>query len=128
MPIWRFSDFSGRSCRREFWLYLLGYAVLLFVCAFLSGVLNLMHVAGGQRGVGFVFIGIFAALLIPTIAVQVRRLHDQDRTGWLVLLTIIPYIGAVIVLVLMALPGTIGENRYGVDPVQQARDTKAPRP
>ncbi len=118
MPIRRYADFSGRSCRTEFWLYLLGYGVLLFVCAVLTGVLNLMHVAGGQRAIGFIFIALFVALLAPTIAVQVRRLHDQDRTGWFVLLNIIPYLGAVIVLVLMTLPGTKGTNRYGADAVQ----------
>lgn len=118
LPIRRFADFSGRSCRKEFWLYLLGYTVLLFACAILTGVLNLMHVAGGQKAVGFVFIVLVVALLIPTIAVQVRRLHDQGRTGWLILLSIIPYLGAIIVLILMALPGTVGTNRYGADPIR----------
>jgi uncharacterized membrane protein YhaH (DUF805 family) len=48
--------------------------------------------------------------------VQVRRLHDQDKSGWLILLSFIPYIGGLILLVLMLIDGTPGANRYGPDP------------
>lgn len=58
------------------------------------------------------FLGIF----IPSLAVTVRRFHDQDRSGWFVLIGIIPYIGSLIVLVFMMLDGTEGENRFGPDP------------
>jgi uncharacterized membrane protein YhaH (DUF805 family) len=60
------------------------------------------------------------AILIPTIAVCIRRLHDTSKTGWLMLLCLIPVVGGVIVLVLCALEGTPGENQYGPEPERNA--------
>ena len=54
--------------------------------------------------------------LVPGIAVSVRRLHDQDRSGWLLLFAFLPILGAFILLVLMCLNGTRGRNRFGPDP------------
>jgi uncharacterized membrane protein YhaH (DUF805 family) len=56
------------------------------------------------------------ALFIPSLAVTVRRLHDQDKSGWLVLLPLIPLVGGIILLVFMLLEGTQGPNRFGPDP------------
>jgi uncharacterized membrane protein YhaH (DUF805 family) len=58
----------------------------------------------------------FLASFIPSLAVQVRRFHDQDLTGWLVLLGFIPYVGGLIVLVFMCIDGKRGPNKYGPDP------------
>jgi uncharacterized membrane protein YhaH (DUF805 family) len=55
-------------------------------------------------------------LLIPQISAQARRLHDQGRSGWFVLINLLPYVGSLIVLVLMLIPGTAGDNEYGPDP------------
>jgi len=55
-------------------------------------------------------------VLIPNLAVQVRRFHDQDKSGWFVLLGLIPYIGGLILLVFMLFEGTRGSNRFGEDP------------
>jgi uncharacterized membrane protein YhaH (DUF805 family) len=61
--------------------------------------------------------GLYAlAIFIPSLAVQVRRFHDQDKSGWFVLLGFIPYVGGLIVLVFMCLDGTKGKNRFGEDP------------
>ena len=57
---------------------------------------------------------------IPGLAVQVRRLHDQDLSGWLVLVNLVPYLGALVMLVLMCIKGTNGENQYGPDPLAAA--------
>jgi uncharacterized membrane protein YhaH (DUF805 family) len=68
-------------------------------------------------GTAFGLFALFAlASFIPTIAVQVRRFHDQDRSGWMVLLALIPYLGGLIVLIFMCLEGTRGANRFGLDP------------
>jgi uncharacterized membrane protein YhaH (DUF805 family) len=73
--------------------------------------------------VPLMLLGLFGlALFIPSIAVQVRRFHDQDRTGWLILLGLIPYVGGLIVLVFMCLPGTRGTNRFGPDPKENIAD------
>ena len=55
-------------------------------------------------------------IFVPALAVQVRRFHDQDKSGWFVLLGFIPYLGALIVFVFMVLEGTRGPNQYGPDP------------
>ncbi|MBU6396373.1 MAG: DUF805 domain-containing protein [Sphingomonadales bacterium] len=68
-------------------------------------------------GGGGVLGGLFAlASFIPALAVSVRRLHDQDRTGWLLLLGLIPFLGGFALFVLMCLEGTRGPNQYGLDP------------
>ena len=67
----------------------------------------------GEAGVGLLFL---LAIFIPSLAVQVRRFHDQGRSGWFVLLNFIPFIGTLIVLVFMCLDGTDGPNEYGPDP------------
>jgi len=59
---------------------------------------------------------LYLALFIPWLAVQVRRFHDQDMSGWFVLLQFIPYVGGLIMLVFMCIDGTPGPNRFGADP------------
>ena len=56
-------------------------------------------------------------IIVPGIAVTVRRLHDRDMSGWFYLLVFIPYLGGLILFVITLLPGTPGENRYGDDPI-----------
>lgn len=119
MPLRRYADFSGRSQRKEYWMFLLGYlivAVLFFLLLLMargSGGQAPSGAALGIMGLGGIFL---LAIIIPSIAVQVRRFHDQDKSGWFVLLNFIPYIGGLIVLVFMCLEGTRGPNRFGPDP------------
>lgn len=125
MPLKRYADFSGRSRRKEYWMFTLG-VVLAFVFAFIvfalvAGTLgssgNSEDVTSMIGGTGvLIFVIGYLAILIPSIAVQVRRFHDQDKSGWFVLLGLIPYIGGLIVLVFMCLEGTQGPNRFGPDP------------
>lgn len=126
MPLRRYADFSGRSRRKEYWFYTLGVTLvgLLLVVAMFTVAGGAEEIAGG----GELFAGPFAivillfglALFIPSLAVQVRRFHDQDKSGWFVLLNFIPYIGGLIVLVFMLLEGTRGPNRFGEDPKASA--------
>ena len=108
MPLRRYADFSGRSRRKEYWMFFLAYVLILAVTGILY---EISHVVGGLIA-AVVVLGLF----IPSLAVQVRRFHDQDKSGWFVLLSIIPYIGGLIVLVFMAIDGTRGPNRFGEDP------------
>jgi len=128
MPYKRYFDFAGRSRRKEYWMF-----ILLFVLVYVVG-FGLMLSGGGfsfdavgqaEPGAGFFLggglLGIFVlGSIIPAIAVQVRRFHDQDRSGWFVLLNFIPYLGGLIVLVFMCLDGTRGPNRFGPDPKDPA--------
>ncbi len=124
MPLRRYADFEGRSTRTEYWMFVLFQVLVIF------GMILLMVVAGSLSdggGGGEAFATIFLILMvifvlglfIPNLAVQVRRLHDQDKSGWLVLLGFIPYIGGLIMLVLMCLDGTAGPNQYGPDPKER---------
>jgi uncharacterized membrane protein YhaH (DUF805 family) len=66
---------------------------------------------------GIVILGVFfLGTFIPSLAVQVRRFHDQDKSGWFILLNFVPYVGGLIVFVFMCLEGTRGPNRFGADP------------
>jgi len=123
LPLKRYADFSGRSRRKEYWMFTLG---VLLVYVFLG---TLLAIGGGfartgdsgPSGLTMLVFGLFAivalGVFIPSIAVQVRRYHDQDKSGWFVLLGLIPYIGGLIALIFMCLPGTRGPNRFGGDPL-----------
>ncbi len=117
-PLIHFADFTGRSRRREFWLYL-----LLFMLVFLPMMIVALAGSFSTTGLGtseesLVVLALIVTLLflIPLFAVEARRFHDQDLPGWLVLLNLVPGIGIWAVLLLMLLDGTKGPNRYGPDP------------
>ena len=125
MPLKRYADFSGRSRRKEYWMFSLGLflaTIAMFVVFALIGA-----AASGADGGGTatsIFAGTFGiililaifAIIVPSIAVQVRRFHDQDMSGWFVLLGFIPGVGGIITLVFMCIEGTAGPNRFGPDP------------
>jgi uncharacterized membrane protein YhaH (DUF805 family) len=114
LPIKRYTDFSGRSRRKEYWMFLLGVLIVAIVLGIVEGILGLSGMVGGVYGPLTVIF--FLAILVPSIAVQIRRFHDQDKSGWFVLLSLIPFVGGLIVLVFMCLEGTKGPNRFGPDP------------
>ena len=124
MPLRRYADFQGRSRRKEYWMFLLAVIILytvfmvpLMLGGFSTAMAGQQSTPGLLYFVGFCVMGILGlALLVPSIAVQVRRFHDQDRSGWMVLIGLIPYVGGIIVLVFMCLEGTRGPNRFGPDP------------
>ncbi|MEC3950428.1 DUF805 domain-containing protein [Sphingobium sp. HWE2-09] len=125
LPLRRYADFSGRSRRKEYWMFFLAY---MLVAAAIGIVGVALHGFGdGQPSGGaslyMILLGLLVlVLIVPSLAVQVRRFHDQDKSGWFVLLNFIPYVGGIIVLVFMCLEGTRGENRFGPDPKQTAAD------
>lgn len=111
MPLRRYADFDGRSTRREFWMFLFVYLALFLVSVVIAAVIPSLGVV--------VFVLGALGLFIPQLALQVRRFHDQDNSGWFALFNLIPYLGFLIVLVFMAMDGTPGENQYGPDPKQR---------
>jgi uncharacterized membrane protein YhaH (DUF805 family) len=114
MPLRRYADFSGRSRRKEYWMFLLGVVIAAVVLSIVEGILGMSGMVGGVYGplTTLLMLGV----LVPSIACQVRRFHDQDKSGWFVLLAFIPFLGGLAVLVFMLLEGTRGDNRFGPDP------------
>jgi uncharacterized membrane protein YhaH (DUF805 family) len=106
-----YAKFSGRARRSEFWWFLLFY-LLAYVVIFV--VMAALGTTGAMIGI-LLLVGFVLASFIPYLAVVVRRLHDTDRSGWWLLLSLIPF-GGFVLLVLMALPGSDGPNKYGPDP------------
>ena len=120
MPIRRYADFSGRSRRMEYWMFVLFSILAMIVLGCIGAILDVSmgNFAEGRFPVMFFSLVMLLSLFlfIPSIAVQVRRFHDQDKSGWMILLGLIPSVGGLIVLVFMCLDGTRGENSYGPDP------------
>ena len=114
----KYAVFGGRSRRKEYWYFVL---FSLIVSLVLSAIDALLGTFSSSTNVGLLG-GIYGlAIIIPSIAVSVRRLHDIDRTGWWVLISLVPVIGTIVLLVFAALDGTPGENRFGPNPKASGR-------
>lgn len=107
-PLKKYAQFSGRSRRKEYWLYTLFYVVITFLTFYVDALMG--------EGEGVLSLLLWLLLLVPGVAVIVRRLHDIDRSGWWSLILVIPLIGPIVILVFMCLDGTSGNNRFGPDP------------
>ncbi len=120
-----YADFKGRATRREFWMFTLYVFIVYFVGALILGILSTLVRIGFFLGMGIWIIATLA-LLIPSLAFQVRRLHDTGRSGWWLLISFIPYVGGLIVLVLECLPSQKGTNIYGPNKYELAVAAGAP--
>ena len=109
----QYADFSGRARRKEYWMFVLSNMIFAIVAMILDNVLGI-----AMEGIGYgPLYGLYAlAMLIPGLAVAVRRLHDVGKSGWMILIALIPLIGAIWLLVLMVTDSNPGENQYGQNP------------
>ena len=105
----KYAEFNGRARRTEYWTFFLVNFVVTAVLGFLEGLV-------GGPGILALLYGL--AVLVPTLAVGLRRLHDTDRSGWWTLIAFVPVIGAIVLLVFLIQDGQQGANRYGPDPKQ----------
>ena len=130
LPLRKYAVFSGRSRPKEYWMFVLFMIIGVLVLSFVDSALGLggsseryaetgpMGASAGFYNSGGLLTGLFGlALLIPSIAVGVRRLHDTDRSGWWLLIGLVPVVGAIVLLVFMISSGTSGPNRFGPDPI-----------
>ncbi|WP_166212773.1 DUF805 domain-containing protein [Cognatiluteimonas telluris] len=108
-----YAVFQGRARRKEYWMYTLFNVLVLVVLSILDRVLGL---ASETYGIGPLYVLYALAVLIPGLAVGVRRLHDIDKSGWWMLIAFIPLIGGIVLLVFAVMEGTSGSNRFGPDP------------
>ncbi|HEJ9485948.1 DUF805 domain-containing protein [Proteus sp. GOKU] len=114
-----YANFSGRARRKEYWMFTLVNTIIITVLyAILMSSIDMNTGETSSLGsiVGII-IGIYSlAIIVPSLAVTIRRFHDQDKSGWMFLLAFIPAVGGLIVFVFMCLEGTKGDNRFGPDP------------
>ena len=109
----QYADFNGRARRKEYWMFVLFNMIFAFAAIFLD---NIIGTASPESGYG-IFYGLYALVLfIPGLAVTVRRLHDVGKSGWMMLIGLIPLIGAIWLLVLMVTNSNPRENQYGANP------------
>ncbi|HEY1210160.1 MAG TPA: DUF805 domain-containing protein [Terracidiphilus sp.] len=114
LMVWKkYAQFSGRSRRNEYWMFTL-FNLLIYVLLY-GAAIALM-----ESGIGKALLGICAiyglAILIPSLAVGVRRLHDTGRSGWWLLICFVPIVGGLILLVFFVLDSEPGTNQYGPNP------------
>ena len=112
-PFTKYADFSGRARRWEYWLFHLIEVVVLYVSIFFDKLIGLYGVVGEVGPLSALFC---LAVLVPHLAVAVRRLHDTDRSGWWLLIIFVPVIGVIWLFFIYCLKGTSGANRFGRDP------------
>ena len=111
----RFDDFSGRSSRQEFWLMWL-FILILRVGFYLLALVCEGAFAGGFELVAALEVMVSFVLLVPLTAAGVRRLHDTGRSGWLLLLNLIPLLGGLVLIFWFCEDSGRGENIYGANP------------
>jgi len=102
----QYAEFSGRARRSEYWWYYL-FFLIVYGVSFGIGV--------GVKAVWLPII-VILALVLPTLAVGVRRLHDTGRSGWFTLIGIIPIVGPIVLIVFFCQDGNPGDNQYGPSP------------
>lgn len=103
----QYATFTGRARRKEYWMFVLFNAIiglLLYSLTFISETLL------------FVYAIYLLAVLVPSLAVIVRRLHDTNRSGWWFFISFVPLVGGIILIVFMIIEGDKGTNQYGEDP------------
>lgn len=121
----KYAVFEGRAGREEYWMFVL-FQVLASIA---FGVLFMIAAMAGGSGDGrpnllfgllaLLFVVFAFAMIIPGLAVTIRRLHDGDRSGWWLLLAFIPF-GGIVLLIFYCLDGTPGPNKFGPDPKGRA--------
>ena len=102
----KYATFSGRARRSEFWWFTLANVIAAIVASLLDQIL----------GTTLISPLLSLGLLLPSLAVSVRRLHDTGRTGWWCFIALVPLVGAVVLLVFDCLDSTPGDNQYGPSP------------
>jgi uncharacterized membrane protein YhaH (DUF805 family) len=108
-----YATFTGRARRSEYWFFYLFYFIFLVLAVILD---NLLGITIEDTGIGPLYFVSILAMIIPGLAVTVRRLHDVGKSGWFYFIVLIPIIGSIWLLVLMATDGKPGRNQYGLNP------------
>jgi uncharacterized membrane protein YhaH (DUF805 family) len=113
-------SFGGRARRAEFWWFVLLNFIVSIILNVVGTTANLTWSPDPSMGPMYAFsipsLVYGLLVLIQGIALSVRRLHDTNKSGWWLLLFLLPILGFIILIVFYVLPGTVGPNKYGDDP------------
>ncbi|MGO9512368.1 MAG: DUF805 domain-containing protein [Steroidobacteraceae bacterium] len=112
----KYAQFSGRARRKEYWFFVLFSAIISLVLMMIDSATG-MKVAAGYGLLSSLY---SLAVLIPSLAVAVRRLHDTTRSGWWLLIGFIPLIGAIILIIFFVSDSSPETNEYGPNPKSAA--------
>ena len=113
----KYADFQTRSTRSEFWWFLLVNLLVIFGVSMIAGILGGLLESQVIATIGSIIIVLYyLAIFIPYLAVSVRRLHDTNRSGWFLLLGLIPFIGGIILIVFYAQDTDPKSNKWGPVP------------
>jgi uncharacterized membrane protein YhaH (DUF805 family) len=104
-----YTGFQGRAARTEYWMFVLFNVIISIVLSILQSLLHIKPFLTSLYSL---------ALLLPSLAVSMRRLHDTGKSGWWLLISLIPFLGGIVLLVFMCLDSQEGENQYGSKPKQ----------
>jgi len=106
-----YANFSGRARRQEYWMFFLINVLITIGLSVVDGILGF---GVGTFGLLSMLYGL--AVLIPGLAVGVRRLHDTGRSGWWILIALIPLLGAIVLIIFLVMDSEPGSNQYGPNP------------
>lgn len=109
----QYADFSGRARRKEYWLFCLFNLIISIVLMFIDQAMGTFDAANGIGALGAIYT---LGVLIPGLAVCVRRLHDIGKSGWYIFLFLIPLIGPILILIWFCTEGNHGSNQWGENP------------
>jgi len=114
-----YANFSGRASRSEYWYFALFIFLVRLALLLVFGVAVVIIGKGAANMLSNLIGGIFSlAVLVPSIAVGARRLHDINKTAWWMLIALIPVLGVIALVIAGCIKGTEGDNRFGSDPLQ----------
>jgi uncharacterized membrane protein YhaH (DUF805 family) len=109
----KYAEFGGRSRRKEYWMYALINMVIVFV-------VEIAAFAMMKNAVGMILFGVLGiyclATVIPSLAVGIRRLHDTGKSGWWLLIGLVPFVGFIVLLIFLVQDSAPGANLYGPNP------------
>lgn len=109
----KYADFSGRARRSEYWYFALFFILICIGLVFIDGLIGTVR---PEVGIG-ILTGLFIlAMLVPSLAVTVRRLHDTDRSGWWYFIQLVPLVGPIVLFVFTVQDSQAGTNRFGPNP------------
>ena len=115
----KYAVFEGRARRKEYWFFVLFYIIFALVLGLVDSFAGTV-LAGTNIGLFGTIFGV--ALFVPSLAVSVRRLHDTGRSGWWILIIVIPLIGLIVFLVFTVQDSQSVENRFGANPKEIAEE------